>query len=145
MTVEPTIETYPHTAPTSEEKNWAMLAHLSSLVNLFTGILGPVIAAVIYFSNKDRSRYIAYHALQSLILQLIVWVCGGAIVAISWIVTAALIPLVVGLCLVPFSIALSLLPAVAPIYAIVGAIQTAQGTDFKYWLIGDWTRSTLTN
>ena len=34
--------------PTSNEKTWATIAHLSVLVNLFTGFLGPVIALVIY-------------------------------------------------------------------------------------------------
>jgi hypothetical protein len=122
-----------------------MLAHLSSLVNLFTGILGPVVAGVIYLAWKDRSRYIAYHALQSLVLQLIVWVGGGTIVAIAWIVTGILSAVLIGLCLIPFAIAISLIPVIAPIYSIVGAIQTSQGADFKYWVIGDWTRGTLIN
>ncbi len=32
----------------------------------------------------------------------------------------------------------------AVIYGIIGAIQVNQGQDFKYWLVGDWVRSTLT-
>ncbi len=128
---------------TSEERNWAMAAHLSSLINLVTGILGPVVAGVIYLSYKDRSRYIAYHALQSLILQLIVWVGGGLLVTITWTVTGLLSLVVIGLCLIPFAILISLLPVIAPVYAVVGAIQTSQGADFRYWLIGDWVRGTL--
>jgi uncharacterized Tic20 family protein len=131
--------------PTSEEKNWAMLAHLSVLVNLFTAILGPVAAAIIYFAFRDRSRYISYHALQSLILQLIVWVGGGVIVGGTWAVTGILSIFVIGLCLVPFAILISCLPIIAPVYGIVAAIQTSQGSDFKYWLIGDWVRGTLLN
>jgi len=133
-----------YSAPTSEEKNWAMLAHLSVLVNLVTGILGPVAAGIIYFAFRDRSRYIAYHALQSLILQLIVWVGGGALIAGTWAVTGILIAVVVGLCLVPFAILISCIPVIAPVYGIVAAVQTSQGADFKYWLIGDWVRGTLT-
>lgn len=128
---------------TSEERNWAMAAHLSSLINLVTGILGPVVAGVIYLSYKDRSRYIAYHALQSLILQLIVWVGGGLLVTITWTVTGLLSLVVIGLCLIPFAILISLLPVIAPVYSVVGAIQTSQGADFRYWLIGDWVRGTL--
>jgi len=30
------------------------------------------------------------------------------------------------------------------IYGIIGAIQVNQDQDFKYWLVGDWVRSTLT-
>ena len=33
--------------------------------------------------------------------------------------------------------------AIAPIYGIVGAVQTSQGQDFKYWIVGDWARGTL--
>jgi hypothetical protein len=38
---------------------------------------------------------------------------------------------------------LSVLPLAAPIYSIVGAVQCSQGQDFRYWLIGDWVRGTL--
>jgi uncharacterized protein len=30
------------------------------------------------------------------------------------------------------------------VYGVIGAIQTNQGQDFRYWLIGDWVRSTYT-
>jgi len=59
----------------SEERTWAMLAHLSVLVNLFTGVLGPVVALVIYLVFLPRSKYVAYHAMQSFLFQLVVW-CG---------------------------------------------------------------------
>jgi uncharacterized protein len=129
--------------PTSDEKNWAMLAHLSVLVNLFTAVLGPVVAGIIYLVYRDRSRYIAYHALQSLILQLIVWVGGGALIGGAWVVTGILSAFIIGLCLIPFAILISLIPLIAPVYGIIGAVRTSQGSDFKYWLIGDWVRGTL--
>jgi uncharacterized protein len=130
---------------TSEERTWAMIAHLSVLVNLFTGILGPVVALVIYYSYKEQSRYVAYQALQSFLLQLIVWVGGGAIIGVVWAITGMLSFVLIGLCLIPFAIVLSLVPAVAPIYGIVAAVETSQGKDFRYWLIGDWVRGTLLN
>lgn len=141
-----TAEMYPAGTytPTSDEKTWATMAHLSVLVNLFTGVLGPVVALVIYLAHKDKSRYVAYQALQSLLLQLIVWVGGGALIAIGWIVTGLLTLVVVGLCLIPFAILLSMLPVIAPVYGVVGALKTSQGDDFRYWLIGDWVRSTYT-
>ena len=143
MSAEPMPANDTVTALSPDEKTWAMLAHLSGLVNLFTGILGPVIAGVIYLAWKDRSRYVAYQAMQSLILQLLVWVGGGAIVAIAWTVTGLLSVVLVGLCLIPFALALTAIPIIAPVYCIIGAIQTSQGDDFKYWQIGDWTRGTL--
>jgi hypothetical protein len=131
--------------PTSDERNLAMLAHLSVVINLFTGVLGPVAAGLIYLIYRERSRYIAYHALQSLVLQLIVWVGGGALAVGTWVVTGILSIFVIGLCLVPFAIAITLLPVIAPVYGLVGAYQTSQGRDFKYWLIGDWLRGSLLN
>lgn len=126
----------------SDERTWAMLAHLSILVNLITGFLGPIAALVIYLVYKDRSRYVAYQSLQSLILQLITWVGGGIVVAIAWTITGILSAVVIGICLIPFSIILSLIPVAALVYGIVGAVKCNQGEDFKYWLIGDWVRGT---
>ena len=128
---------------TSDERTWAMFAHLSVLVNLFTAILGPLAALLIYYAYKDRSRYVAYHAMQSFVLQLIVWVGGGLIAGVAWAVTGVLSIVVIGIFLIPFACLISLLPIIAPIYGIVGAVETSQGKDFKYWLIGDWVRSTL--
>ena len=126
----------------SDEKTWAMLAHLTILINLITGFLGALAAFIIYMVYKDKSKYIAYQSLQSLILQLITWVGGGIIIAISWTITGILSAIIVGICLIPVSIVLSLIPIAAIAYGIVGAVKCNQGEDFKYWLIGDWVRAT---
>ncbi len=127
-----------------DQRIWAMLAHLSVLVNLITGFLGPIAAIVIYLVYKDRSRYVAYHAMQSFVFQLIWWVGGGILVGLTWTITAVLSALLIGLLCIPFALLISLLPLGALIYGIIGSVQTYQGQDFKYWLIGDWVRSTLT-
>lgn len=141
MTVETAIPA--QLVPNSEERNMAMLAHLSVLINLFTGILGPVAALIIYLVYKDKSRYVAYQAMQAFLFQMIVWVGWGLVVAGAWIVTGLLSIVIIGLLLIPLACLLSLVPAVAPIYGIVAAVKTSQGEDFKYWLVGDWVRSTL--
>ncbi len=128
----------------ADERTWAMLAHLSVLANLFTGMLGPVAALVIYLVYKDRSRYVAYHAMQSFVFQLIWWVGGGAVVAVAWIISGVLSAVLIGLLCMPFACALSLLPLGALVYGIIGGIQCSNGRDFRYWLIGDWVRGTLT-
>jgi uncharacterized protein len=128
----------------SEERTWAMMAHLSVLLNLVTGVLGPVAALVIYLVYRDRSRYVAYQSLQSLLLQLIVWIGGGLITAFVWAVVGTLSMIIIGICLIPFAILISVIPLVALVYGVIGAIQTNQGQDFRYWLIGDWVRSTYT-
>lgn len=115
-----------------------MLSHLSILLNLFTGILGPITALIIYLVFKDRSRYVAYQSMQSFVFQLVFFVVAGALTAVVWLITIPLMFLLVGFCLVPLAILFSLIPIAALIYGVVGAIQTAQGDDFRYWLVGDW-------
>jgi uncharacterized Tic20 family protein len=127
----------------SDERTWAMLAHLSVLLNLVTGILGTAAALVIYLVYKDRSRYVAYQSLQSLIMQLIVWVGGGLIVGAAWALTGILSAVLVGVACIPFAACLSALPLVAVVYGVIGGIQCSQGRDFRYWLVGDWVRSTM--
>jgi uncharacterized Tic20 family protein len=126
-----------------DERTWSMLAHLSILVNLFSGFLGPIAALVIYLVFKDRSRYVAYQSLQSFIFQLVWWVGGGALVAAAWAVTGVLSAILIGLLCIPFAMLISLVPLAALVYGIVGGIQTSQGQDFRYWLIGDWVRGTF--
>jgi uncharacterized protein len=114
------------------------------LVNLVSGFLGPVVPLGIYMIYKDRSRYVAYQSLQALIFQLIWWVGGGIIAAIAWAISGALSAIIIGLLCMPIACIFSLMPLVALGYGIYGGIQTSQGQDFKYWLVGDWVRSTLT-
>jgi uncharacterized protein len=132
----------------SEERTWSVVAHLSILLNLVTGFAGPVAALIIYLIYKDRSRKVAYHALQAMIFQLICWFGGGLLIGAMWAVVGVLSAILVGIILIPFAIlatlVLALLPVGAVIYGIIAAIQVNQGQDFKYWLVGDWVRSTLT-
>lgn len=127
-----------------DERTWALLAHLSVLINLVTGFLGPVAALVIYFAFKYRSRYVRYHAMQSFIFQLLWWIGGGILVALLWISVGVLAFVLVGLCLIPFALAACLLPLGALVYGVIGGIQVSQGQDFRYWLVGDWVRGELT-
>lgn len=140
-------EQIPQTPPMplkpEEERQWAMLAHLGVLANLVSGFLGPVVPLAIYMIYKERSRYVAYQSLQALIFQLIWWVGGGVIAGISWAITGVLSAVVIGVLCIPIACIFSAMPLVALGYGIYGGIQTSQGQDFKYWLVGDWVRSTL--
>lgn len=128
----------------SDERTWAMLAHLSVLLNLVTGALGPIAALVIYFVFRDRSRYVAYHSLQSFVMQLILWLGGGVLVGLTWALTGLLSAVIIGLLCIPVACVISLLPLGALVYGVWGGIETSQGRDFKYYWIGDWVRGTLT-
>ncbi len=143
------MEANPNTLPpeplsTSDEHTWAMLAHLSVLANLVTGFLGPVAALVIYLVFKDRSRYVAYHSMQSFVFQLVWWLGGGALTGIAWTFTGIASIALIGLLCIPLACLISLIPLGALIYGAIGAVQCSQGQDFRYWLVGDWVRSTLT-
>ena len=115
-----------------------MLAHLSILLNLFTGFLGPVVALVIYLVYKDRSPYVKFQAMQAFVFQLVFFIGAGALAAIAWVISLSLSVFLVGCCLIPFAFLVSLIPMAALIYGVIGAIQTSQGDDFRYWLVDQW-------
>ncbi len=119
-----------------------MLAHLSVLLNLVTGFLGVGAALVIYLVYKERSRYVAYQAMQAFLFQLIFWAGGGLLIGGTWAFVGALSVVIIGLLLIPLAIVLTLvfliMPLIALVYGVIGAIQCSNGEDFRYWLIGDW-------
>jgi uncharacterized Tic20 family protein len=155
--LEPRVETIPPARPqpasipatpqplsASDERTWAMLAHLSILLNLVTGFFGLIAAVIIYAAFRERSRFVAYHALQSFVFQLIAWAGFGLLATIAWTVSGILAAILIGCLLMPIALAVSLVPLAALVYGVIGAIQVNSGQDFRYWLVGDWTRGTLT-
>jgi len=126
-----------------EERQWAMIAHLGVLANLITGFLGVIIPLIIYMMYKERSRYVAYQSLQALIFQLVWWVGGGILAGVAWTLSGILAAVLIGLLCMPIACVFSIMPLVALGYGIYGGIETSQGKDFKYWMVGDWVRSTL--
>lgn len=134
----------PESLSPSDERTWAMLAHLTVLANLVTGFLGTVAALVIYLVYKERSRYVAYHSMQAFIFQLVWWIGGGALTGIAWTFTGISSIALIGLLCIPLACLVSLVPLGSVVYGIIGAIQCSQGQDFRYWLVGDWVRGTLT-
>ncbi|RME23341.1 MAG: DUF4870 domain-containing protein [Deltaproteobacteria bacterium] len=64
---------------TSEERTLALVAHLLVFI---APVLGPL---VIYLIKKDTSRFVAYHALQATVFQLIAWIIGGATCGIGFL------------------------------------------------------------
>jgi uncharacterized Tic20 family protein len=134
----------PQPLSTSEEHTWAMLAHLSILLNLITGFLGVLAALVIYLAFKDRSKYVAYQSMQSFVFQLIFWFGAGLLAGVVWTVTLVSSVILIGLICIPLACLISIIPFAALIYGVGGAVQANTGEDFKYWLVGDWVRGELT-
>lgn len=124
----------------SDERLWAMLAHLSVVLNLVTGFLGVVTPLVIYMIYKDRSRFVAFQSMQAFIFQLVFWAGGGVLVGAMWAMTGILSAFLIGLLCIPFALLFSILPLGAIVYGVIGGIQAYQGQDFRYWLVADWVK-----
>lgn len=122
------------TLSVQDERMWSMLAHLSILLNLITGIGGPIGALVIWLVYKDRSSRVGFHALQSLWYQ-VAWI---VILAVGWIVTTILMLVIVGFLLIPVMALASLIPFVHQCYA---AYKVNQGFDYRYPFIADMVDS----
>jgi len=116
-------------AVTPEEKLWAMLGHLFGFLGYVTALgqyIGPL---VVYLMYKDKSKFVAFHALQSLYFQL------GVLVALIVSVLLAFVTCGIGAVL-PGAVAL-----LALVYPIIGAAQAYDGKMFEYWLVGKWARN----
>ncbi len=113
-----------------DERTWSMLAHLSVLVNLVTGIGGPIAALVIWLVYKDRSQRVAFHALQSLWYQ-VAWI---VLITAYVIVSSILIVVFVGIFMLFLTPLIGLIPIVHQCYA---AYKVNQGVDYRYPVIAD--------
>lgn len=115
-------------AVSDDERLWGMLSHLASLLTYVSAVGQFVAPLVIYLVYKDKSRFVTFHALQSLFFQLALLV---AILVVSGIGLATC-----GfgfLLLVPLGVA-------ALVYNIVAAIKAFNGEWFDYWLVGNFVR-----
>ena len=113
-----------------DERTWSMLAHLSVLLNIVTGIGGPIAALVIWLVYRDRSRRVSFHALQSLWYQ----VAWAVILFVGWFVTGILSIIFIGLLLIPVMLIATLVPFVHQCYA---AFKVYQGVDYRFPIIAD--------
>jgi uncharacterized Tic20 family protein len=128
--------TYPQgDSLSADEKLWGMLAHLLTLLG-YVVVVGEYIAPlVIYLVYKDRSQFVAFHALQALFFQLLALAVAIALVLFS------IITLGLGLLLaIPLAIALAIAVLV---YTIIAAIQANNGVWYELPIVGRWARNTL--
>jgi uncharacterized protein len=135
--------------PTQDERVMAGLAHITSLVP-FWGVVAPI---VIWATQKDKSPYVAFQALQAVVLQLtmiIGYFIGMFIYLFFFLIT--FIPLIASSgsndapspvfflgFLIPFFVffLIFLVGFVFVIYGIIGAIMAFQGKPFRYIIIGN--------
>lgn len=152
--------------PTQSERNWAILVHLTALLTLLVGLntggAGAVVALLVplgmYLYFRERSPYVAFHALQATVFQagvgiatVVIGAVAGTVLAGAWIVTGLLSVVLVGLLLVPFAlgltfvtvIALLALPVLGLIYPLRGAYLTYSGQPFEYPWVGALVARTM--
>lgn len=150
--------------PVASERTWAALAHASVLLTfalgLSTGGLAVVVAALvplaIWLAFRDRSRFVAYHAMQATVFQLaslVLWIgllVTGVITLIPvWVVTALLLVVLIGFLLLPLVLVLTIalpvtlaaLPFASLVYGLYGAFEVYAGRPFRYWRVADWIES----
>jgi uncharacterized Tic20 family protein len=116
---------------TSEERTWAMLAHLSALLG-YVVVLGQYIAPlVIYLVYRERSRFVAFHALQALYFQLallLLWI----VVFVATLVTCGL-----GAIFAVVPIVLNL------VFVLVAAIRANSGEWYELPIVGSMARASV--
>ena len=119
----------------ADEKLWGMLAHLLTLLGYIVTLGQYIAPLVIYLVYKDRSQFVAFHALQALFFQLLALAVAIALVLFS------IITLGRGLMLAaPLAIALAIAVLV---YTIIAAIQANNGVWYELPIVGRWARNTL--
>jgi len=108
------------------------------LLNMVTFVLGTVAVGVLYLVMRRRSSYVAFHALQSLVYQLIVWVGGWAVSLAGWILINALPDTMFTLFLMPIGFLINMIPMVGVVGGGLGAMSIGRGQEFSYPRIGEW-------
>jgi uncharacterized Tic20 family protein len=131
----------------SDERTWAALAHASTLLNAATGMGGLIAAAAIWLTQKEKSAWVAFHGLQSLIFQAVQYLIVSLVVGTVWVVGFALSFITLGLgaiVAVPVMIVVMFLGIALMtcglVYALYGAYQVYEGREFRYVWIGDWVQ-----
>jgi uncharacterized Tic20 family protein len=149
-----------HLGLTREEMNWAAFAHASILITLLLGvvtggmgaILGVIVPALIWYTNRDKSEYVVDQARQATVFQLagfvallLLAIVGAVLVTVGWTVSAVLIIVLVGLLLMPvmlivtvlWIVAFVALPIAQVVYGCYAALEVYNGRPFRYWWVAD--------
>lgn len=115
---------------TQEERTWSVLSHLSVFLNMFTVVLGPVAALIVWLVYKDRSEMVAFQSLQAMWYQ-VAWL---VILGSGWAVTGLLTFILIGFLLVPVMALATLVPFIHGAYA---AYRIGRDGEYRYPIIAD--------
>jgi len=108
-----------------EERGLAVMTHLSGLAGYIIP-LGGILVPIVIWVVKSDSRIISTIAKQALLLNVLTWIAAGVLAILFFTVI-----------LIPFSIlgwiALALVALALP---VIGAIKAADGTYYRYPVVG---------
>ena len=113
----------------AEENQWGMLSHILPLVASFVTGFGWVAALIIYLVYKDKSKFVAYHASQSLYFHIAMF--------IAWIIVIVLCFVIIGLFLLPV---LAIAGIVLP---IIAGLAANKGEMYEYPVVGKMARDAV--
>lgn len=110
----------------SEERTWAMIAHLSALAGWLTGGIGNIAGPlIVWLVKKDTMPFAASEAKEALNFN-ISWLLWFLILCA---VTVPLMLLFIGLLLIPVLI---IGPVIWTVFCIVGGIRANEGRPYRY-------------
>jgi uncharacterized Tic20 family protein len=148
------------------ERTWAALAHASALLTMAVAIgtlgigslLTIFIPLAIYIYYREKSEFVAHHALQAFAAQvvgiigfvvllmtvLVVWVTLLVIAGLLSIILIGIPFLILMLLLGPIALAATFaLPLGMLVYGMIAAAQSWGGHNYSYPWIGDWVDDQL--
>lgn len=149
-----------------DERLWAALAHGSAIftfiIMVSTGFLGVVLSVLIpmgiYLAFRNRSQFVAFHAMQAFTMQVVGTIgalalaLAGTFVLVPLIVVSAIFSIVlIGIPFLLFFIALLLLVWLASlgltllmvIYGVIAAFAAWNGSNYRYPYVADWVDDQL--
>jgi len=136
---------FPASPHSPDERTMAALAHGSALLNMAAGIGGGIAALVVWLTQKEKSPWVAFHALQSLVFQAATLIVAVLVVGLVWTVGFIISFATVGIgtivavpVMILFFFGGFALVGAGTIYSLYGACQVYQGREFRYLWIGDW-------
>ena len=112
----------PYNAPGISQDDRTM-GMLSYILGIFTGFVGPL---VLWLIKKDQSKFVAYHALQALILH--------AVVVIGYILSGFLVIMLIGFLTYPAFFILGL------VFSIIAGMAANRGEWYEIPVIGKFAR-----
>jgi len=150
----------------ANERKWAALAHASTLLTALVALgsagagvlLTMFVPLLIYFSFRNRSDYVAFHALQAFTVQLLgtigfvaLIVAGTFMWIILLILSIVLLIVLVGIVLLPlviiaypiFILATLLLPLAMIVYSVIAAIETWGGRNYRIPFVARWVENQM--